>query len=206
MEITRPTRQVICRYPGYFLERDLWTITQAVDRLRIHNGEYLMLPLFMLLLLGPFANAHWGKQDLRVSESVQVEPLSLCALEANIQKYKGQRVQVRAYISESYENSWLYDPKCRNGEPSLWFKLAPKVTGKLKQLRNLVKKKGYGFVTVEGIVHGPEPIEIDPKLPDWIKEKYRDSIKKYGHMNTYDMEIVIDKILEVTNVDDGRRK
>jgi hypothetical protein len=59
---------------------------------------------------------------------------------------------------------------------------------------------------VDGIVHGPEPIKMDPKLPDWIKEKYKDSVKTYGHMDAYDIEIVIDNILEVSDIDDGMGK
>ncbi len=160
----------------------------------------------MLILFGQYGMASLGEQDPRPPESLHVETLKLCELEANIQQYNGQRVRVQAFLSESYENSWLYDPKCRNGESSVWFELAPRVTGKLKQLRKTVNKKGYAFATVEGIVHGPEPIEIDPKLPEWIKEKYKGSVKKYGHMNAYDMEIIIDSIIEVTDVEDGMRK
>jgi hypothetical protein len=143
--------------------------------------------------------------DVMVRKPVvkQVESLNLCTLKEDIQRYQGQRVRLRAFLAVTFENSFLYDPKCRNGEPLSWFELKPKVTGKLKQLRKILEKRRYAFVTIEGIVHGLEPLEVDPKLPDWIKEKYKDSVKRYGHMNAYDIEIVIDNIVDVEDVDDG---
>ena len=137
-----------------------------------------------------------------------IETLDLCTLDENIQTYKEQRVRVSAFISESYENAVLYDPKCQDGKPLVHFILKPNIGGKIKLLSKIVAEKGYAFATVEGIVHGPEPIQLDSLLADKVKEIYKGTIpiRSYGHNNAYKMEIEIDKVLKVKAVDDGLPK
>jgi len=136
-----------------------------------------------------------------------IETIDLCTLDENIQTYKEQRVRVSAFISESYESAVLYDPKCQDGKPLVHFVLKTKVGGKIKLLKKTVEERGYAFTTVEGIVRGPEPIQIAPQLADKVKELYKGNIPVscYGHLNAYKMEIEIDKVLEVKAIDDGLR-
>ena len=136
------------------------------------------------------------------------EKLDLCTLDDNIQIYKEQRIRVSAFISESYESAVLYDPNCQDGKPLVHFILKSNVGGKIKKFRKIVAKKGYAFVTVEGIVHGNETVQLDPRLADKIKELYKGNIPiiGYGHNNAYKMEIEIDNVLEVKVIDDGLPK
>lgn len=133
------------------------------------------------------------------------DALDLCALDANIETYKEHRIQLSAFIRETYENAFLYDPKCQDGKAQVHFVLRPNVKGKIKLLRKIVKKRGYAFATIEGIIHGPEPIQIDPKLADRVKDLYGGSLpmKGYGHLNAFKMEIEIENVLEAKEMDDG---
>ena len=47
--------------------------------------------------------------------------------------------------------------------------------GKKKQLRQTLRKDRQAQVVLEGVFRGPESAAIDPKLPDWMKEKLRGS-------------------------------
>lgn len=133
------------------------------------------------------------------------EPVDLCTVAADIQTYNGQQVRVTAFLGVGAEQDVLYDPKCRNGEPLVYVSFKPKVTGKMKALRRIVQKKRYALVTVEGTMHGPEPVKIDPKLPDWVKDRFKDSQRRYGHLDSLEMMIEVGKVIEARDVDDGTR-
>jgi len=130
--------------------------------------------------------------------------LDLCELDMNIQSLREQRVRVSAFIREGMENTFLYDPKCQNGEPLVHFELKSKVDGKLKELKKIIKKRGYAFVTVEGIIHGPEPVQIDDsEFADKVRAAFGSiPIRRYGHFNTYKMEIEIDNVIEAMDPKD----
>ena len=126
--------------------------------------------------------------------------LNLCELDMNIQFLNGQRLRISAFMRENFENAFLYDPTCQDGKPLIHFELKPEVNGKIEKLKKIMRKNGHAFVTVEGIVHGPEPVQVAPKLADKIKEIYNGVIpmRTYGHFNAYKMEIEIDNIIEAT--------
>lgn len=92
--------------------------------------------------------------------------VDLCTVAENIAAYNRQQVRVRAFLGAGAEQDVLYDPKCRNGEPLVYVSFKPKVTGQMKALHRIVAKRRYALVTVEGTMRGPEPVHIDPKLPD----------------------------------------
>ena len=52
-------------------------------------------------------------------------------------------------------------------------------------------------------MHGGEPVKIDPNLPDWLKDRFKDSSERYGHLGSLDMMIEIGKVVEAKDVDDG---
>jgi hypothetical protein len=60
------------------------------------------------------------------------------------------------------------------------------------------------YVTVEGIIHGSEPIQVPPELADKVKHLFGDSLpmRGYGHMNSYKMQINIENVLEAKEMDD----
>ena len=130
--------------------------------------------------------------------------VDLCTVASNSRTYNGQPVRVTAFLGAGAEQDVLYDPKCRNGEPLVYVSFNPKVTGQMKALRRIVAKKRYALVTVEGTMRGPEPVKVDPKLPDWLKDRFKGSSKRYGHLASLEMMIEVEKIVEVKDVDDGQ--
>src|SRR5262245_59720738 len=104
-----------------------------------------------------------------------------CTLDASIQTYHRKVVRVTAFIGSGPEQEALYDPTCRDGRPLVSITLKSDVMGAVDELRSIVDRKRYAYVTVEGTVYGPEPVEVDPKLPDWVKDRLKGSTKRYGH-------------------------
>lgn len=154
-----------------------------------------------LLILGVIgggcaAGISWG-------QSQPAGSVDLCTVAANIRTYNGQPVRVTAFLGAGAEQDVLYDPKCRNGEALVYVSFKPKVTGQMKALRRIVKKKRYALVTVEGVMHGPEPVKVDPKLPDWLKDRFKDAPKRYGHLDSLEMMIEVEKVITARDVDDG---
>jgi hypothetical protein len=153
--------------------------------------------LFLTLIAGGYAVAIcWG-------EPLPSGPVDLCTLAANIRTYNGRRVRVAAFLGAGAEQDVLYDPKCRNGEPMVYVSFGPKVAGRMKALRRIVQRKRYALVTVEGTMHGPEPVKVDPKLPDWLKDRFKGAPKRYGHLDSLEMMIEVVKVVEASDVDDG---
>ena len=52
-------------------------------------------------------------------------------------------------------------------------------------------------------MRGPEPVKIDPKLPDWLKDRFEGAPKRYGHLDSLEMMIEVGKIVAAKDVDDG---
>jgi hypothetical protein len=122
---------------------------------------------------------------------------------ANIRWYNGQRVRVTAFLGAGAEQDVLYDPKCQEGKPLVYVSFKPKVTGQMKALRRIVAKKHYALVTIEGTMHGGEPVKVDPKLPDWLKDRFKDSSKRYGHLDSLEMMIEVQMVIAAKDADDG---
>jgi hypothetical protein len=128
------------------------------------------------------------------------KPLTLCELVAQAEHYDRQTISVRAIVAVGAEQIFLYDPECRQGKDWTdvdFSKFKGRVPGKLKKL---TKRDRRAFVVFEGIFYGPEPVQVDPKLPNWIKEAFKDSKQRYGHMNSLDTMIEVTAIKEVEEV------
>ena len=82
-------------------------------------------------------------------------------LAADFNKYMEDRIRIRAFTTYGTEltdvslRCVLYNPKCQNGKPILHYRFKPEVGGKIKSLQKILTKRGYTFVTVEGVVHWP---------------------------------------------------
>jgi hypothetical protein len=149
--------------------------------------------ILLLLFLVPLGEAQAEAQKPVPTQLMQGEPLDLCKIDAHIDQYKEQRVRVHAYI----QGEVLHDPKCLPMAYVVW---KPDSKGKLKSLRKVDEKGGGAIVTVEGIVHGPKPYPIDPRLPEGIKNALKDQVIGYGHMGNCRMEIEVDRILDVKSI------
>ncbi len=129
--------------------------------------------------------------------------LDLCTVAANLSAYSGREVRMRAFFAVGRENVVLYDPTCQDGKPLVWVEFKPKVAGQMKALRRIVEKKHAALVTVQGTMHGGEPVKVDPKLPDWIKDRFKGSSQTYGHLGSFDMMIEIETVIDAKTADDG---
>lgn len=123
--------------------------------------------------------------------------LTLCDLVQNSDRYDRKMVSVRAYYLVGAEQAVLYDPQCRHGEFLTFVdfaKLKGKFSEKLKQLEKTDKR---ALVVFQGTFFGPEPVEIDPKLPQYIKDKLAGTKRRYGHMDSLETMIEVTAIKDV---------
>src|SRR5437588_6267656 len=114
-------------------------------------------------------------------------PMSLCAALASVDRGQQLRVVVSGVYAFSYEHAWLYDPNqllCEaDVKPHTAIEFAPGFdpTPLSKFIRD-----GRAYVTFEGTLFGPAPLEPDnPKLPDKWSAGLRMGDSRYGHMSAY---------------------
>ncbi len=50
------------------------------------------------------------------------------------------------------------------------------------------------------------PLKVDPSLPDWLRDRFKDSLERYGHLNSLEMMIEIGRVLEAKEANDGLTK
>ena len=127
-----------------------------------------------------FAVMGGGAVGISLGQSQPSGTVDLCTVAANIRTYNGQQVRVTAFLGAGAEQDVLYDPKCQDGKRLVYVSFKSKVPAQMKALRRVVEKKRYALVTVEGTMHGPEPVKVDPKLPDWLKDRFKDAPKATG--------------------------
>jgi hypothetical protein len=48
-------------------------------------------------------------------------------------------------------------------------------------------------------------MKVDPKLPDWLKDRFKGSYRRYGHLGSFEMMIEVVKVVSAQNQDDGCR-
>ena len=152
----------------------------------------------MVALLSVYAGVCMG-QDHPASA------LDLCTVATNLSAYSGHEVRIAAFFAVGRENAVLYDPKCQDGRPLVWVEFSPKVEGQMKALRRIVEKKRSALVTVEGTMHGGEPVKVDPKLPDWLKDRFKGSSQTYGHLGSFGMMIEVRKVITAKAADSAIR-
>lgn len=138
-----------------------------------------------------------------VTGSEPVASLSLCALAANVRAYGGRPVLVSGCLRAGAEQDVLYHPRCNDGKPLVFVSFKSKVLGKEKKLRQIVLEKGRAFVVLRGLVHGPEPVKVDQKLPEWLKDGLKDSVQRYGHLGSLPMMIEVERVVDAREADVG---
>jgi hypothetical protein len=138
-----------------------------------------------------------------VAQDHSSSTLDLCGVAANVGTYSGHEVLITAFFAVSAESVVLYDPKCQNGKPLIWVEFKPKVGGQMKALRRILEKKHSALVTVEGALHGGEPVKVDPKLPDWLKDRLKGSSLTYGHLGSFDIMIEVGRVVHAKDAGDS---
>lgn len=146
-----------------------------------------------------------GCMGLCMAQDQFPRALDLCTVAANLGVYSGREVRLTALLSVGAENVVLCDPKCQDGKPMIWVEFKPKVAGRMKALSRILKRERSALVTVQGTLHGGEPVEVDPKLPAWMKKRFKGVLKTYGHLNAFDMMIEVEKVIDAKSADDGTK-
>ena len=141
-----------------------------------------------------------------VAQDESAGTLDLCRVAANLDTYRGREIRMTAFFVVGRESVVLYDPKCQDGKLMVWVEFKPKVAGQMKALQRIVDKKRSALVTVVGTMHRGEPVNVDPNLPDWLKDRFKGTSQRYGHLGSFDMMIEIGKVVEASDVDDRSSK
>lgn len=127
--------------------------------------------------------------------------LSLCELADNWKDHNRNKIRVRAILVSGAEQTWLYDPACKNGEALTYVSFRQHVKGAMKRLDQIIAKDRRTQVILEGIFYGPEPYKkVDPKLPASIRGRLEKSPKGYGHMNSFKTMIEVTRVIEAAEV------
>jgi hypothetical protein len=66
-----------------------------------------------------------------------------------------------------------------------------------RKLDRSIKKDRRAWVVVEGTFYGPELAEIDPKLPQWMQDRLKGTMTRYGHLNSCSTMIEVSRIVSV---------
>ena len=135
-------------------------------------------------------------------QSLEPRTVGLCEVTADVRAFAGHHVRVTAFLGMGAEQAVLYDPMCQHGKPLVYVAFGEKVTGQLRALRRIIRKKHYALVTIDGTMRGGEPIRVD-NLPDWLKERYKNSSQRYGHLGSLEMMIEVTRVVSARDEDDG---
>ena len=130
-------------------------------------------------------------------------PTSLCAALESVDRGQELKVVVSGVYAVSYEFQTLYDPNQLSCEadlqPRTWIEFAPKFDP--TPLSKILSKDRRAYVTFEGTLFGPAPLEPDtPKLPDKWSAGDRMRGTRYGHSNLFRTQMVVTRVLAAGRV------
>ena len=151
--------------------------------------KFITIVLSLLIAALPIAAE---ETNAPASEGV----LPLCQALALVKTGDHQTVTVTAIYTSGSEDSFLYDPQCRDGAPSTWVEFAPKLKNRNDLERVLKQSSNRAYVQFEGEFFGPKPFNPDTSLPDVIRKSGR----RYGHMGGYETMLMVHSIKKVDPV------
>jgi hypothetical protein len=155
--------------------------------------RWLPLPVVFVGVLVPACDS----PAMAVDDS---EPLAFCNIVTHPSSYAGHSIRLTAVLTVGYEGQALYDPACKT--QSTWVDIDHPFK-RSRKLRRLLNKDGRALVVVEGLFHAKEPYDIDPRLPEGIKNALKGTPKQYGHLGGWSSMIEISRVLSVTKVPKG---
>jgi hypothetical protein len=126
-------------------------------------------------------------------------PLNVCAVLRSAADYSRKLVRLRGILAVGAEQAVLYDPECAQGIREAELAATAKFK-RNRRLDHLLKKNRRAWVVVEGTFYGPELAQIDPKLPQWMKNNLKGTMTRYGHLGSYSSMIEIIKVIRVDAV------
>ncbi len=150
------------------------------------------------------ACAATGPKRLESVSAAAQPQRSLCDLIDSWKDYHLRRVRVKAIFFVGPEQLSLYDPGCHAGKERVWADVETSLqSADLRKLNRIVKHDHRAWIVLEGVFHGPEPMDADPRLPSPYRENLQGLPRRYGHMGAYDTMIEATRIIEVRRVERG---
>jgi len=128
--------------------------------------------------------------------------LNLCVVVGSAGDYSRKLVRLRGILAVGAEQTVLYDPECTKGIGDAEVAVTPKFK-RTRRLDGLLKKDRRAWVVVEGTFYGPELAQIDPHLPQWMKDKLKGTMTRYGHLGSYSTMIEVTNIISAEVVPPG---
>ena len=133
-------------------------------------------------------------------------PTSLCSALASVDRGQERTIVVSGVFRVGYEASILYDPQelqCdEDVQPSTWIRFSDDADTTV--LDKVLEKDDRADVTFEGTLFGPRPLEPDtPVLPDKMSAGDRTRGTRYGHLNRYRTQLLVNRVLAVARVPSG---
>jgi TonB family protein len=124
--------------------------------------------------------------------------MSLCAALQSVDRGQELRLVVSGVYVVDFETQILLDPNqvsCdEDVQPRTWVEFAEGVESP-PLLTKLLHEKHRAYVTLEGTLFGPPPLEPDDlRLPDKWSASYRLRGTGYGHMNAFRTKMVVNRV------------
>lgn len=155
-----------------------------------------------LALLAPYATAYEAAEyDAEAFESTAP---TLCTLLESIRPGEKREVTISGIYWVSFESQFLYDPRtplCSlDVQPATWVVLSKSVTED-SRFREFTAPRAY--VTFKGVLHGPGIVEEDDlSIPIVGSFANRIAFDRYGHLNAFRTQLVVDEIVHASAVSD----
>jgi hypothetical protein len=123
---------------------------------------------------------------------------SLCSALQSVDRGQELPIVVSGVFLSEFEGQILWDPRqpsCEEDvQPSTWVEFA-KGAEDITPLTKLLEKDRRAYVTFEGTLFGPAPLQPDfLRLADQLSASYRTEGTTYGHMNAFRTKLVVTRV------------
>jgi TonB family protein len=128
----------------------------------------------------------------------------LCAALEGIKDGERRPIVVSGIYVASAEMRVIYDPNMplcqKDVQPSTWVLLNTGADNNAK-LVSLLKQDGRAYVTLKGTLEGPKAtLPDDSSIPAYASYAGRVAGRRYGHLNQFRTELIVDEVLEARAV------
>lgn len=164
----------------------------------------IRLLFFATLLLS--TDASLGQSSPSTEKEAVYLNTTLCEALESIEVGEERLVTLSGVHLIGMEHSIFNDPNqpyCRlDVQPDVWLKMSESLKDQIPQgLYKILDEDGRVSMTLKGRLYGPKAPELtedDPSIP-WIASFDRRSPRRYGHLNGFRAQLVVDEILSFTS-------
>jgi hypothetical protein len=125
--------------------------------------------------------------------------VSLCEIVSHPERYHRRKVRIKGIYRVAGQVA-IYDLNCSEEKKWVAVEFSRSVKGSGKELDRVVARDRRATVVFEGTFFGPEPVPIDPKLPQALKVKLRGMNRRYGHLDAFETMIRVSSVRHVEEV------